>query len=386
MKKVYSLLIAVILVVVVAIGIDCYAKSIIDKNAQYVKYLNTDERNSCNYLMDKVFDENSIPVLGSSELSASDELAYPPYLFNNGNSDFNMVLVGRGYMQSLQHAINIGAYADGIENKKVILIISPQWFTEEGIQTEKFASRFLEENYIRFLKNKDISWDTKYKLANRVDSLLTSDSIELNRVKSFEGVYLYRSLNPLYYFKALLYEPFKYAKDRFEVARIIKGSSFDSNEKVLVKDVDFNELLFEGEIIGSDLCSGNEYGILNDYFDTYIFEQYDNYRESDSNESFCTSPEYDDLRLFLEVCKETNIEPMIVSMPVNGRWYDYTCFSNEDRMQYYQNVREICSEYGARIADFSDKEYELYFLKDIMHIGWKGWAYLDEAAYEFYKQ
>ena len=185
MKKVYSLLIAVVLVVAVAIGIDCYAKGIIDKNAKYVKYLNTDERNSCNYLMDKVLDENSILVLGSSELSAADELAYPPYLFNNGNSDFNMVLAGRGYMQSLQHAINIGAYADGIESKKAILIISPQWFTKDGINTEEFASRFLEENYISFLKNPNISRTTKDKVANRLNVLLEADASELNRIKAF---------------------------------------------------------------------------------------------------------------------------------------------------------------------------------------------------------
>ena len=386
MKKVYSLLIAVVLVVAVAIGIDCYAKGIIDKNAKYVKYLNTDERNSCNYLMDKVLDENSILVLGSSELSAADELAYPPYLFNNGNSDFNMVLAGRGYMQSLQHAINIGAYADGIESKKAILIISPQWFTKNGINTEEFASRFLEENYISFLKNPNISRTTKDKVANRLNVLLEADASELNRIKAFEGVYIYHSLNPIYYIKAFTYEPFKYAKDRFSVARAINGGKEFSGASVKVDDIDFNMLLSDAESIGLESCTNNEYGVYDDYFSTYISEQYEAYKNSDANNSYCESPEYDDLRLFLDVCKETNLEPMIVSMPVNGRWYDYTGFPVEDREQYYQNIRDICNEYNVWMVDFSDKEDELYFLKDIMHIGWKGWVYLDEEAYNFYKQ
>lgn len=40
--------------------------------------------------------------------------------------------------------------------------------------------------------------------------------------------------------------------------------------------------------------------------------------------------------------------------------------------------------YNVKLADFSQKEYEIYFLRDIMHLGWKGWVYLDRAVYEFY--
>lgn len=46
----------------------------------------------------------------------------------------------------------------------------------------------------------------------------------------------------------------------------------------------------------------------------------------------------------------------------------------------------IINVYEVELADFSDKEYEEYFLRDIMHLGWKGWVYLDEAVYQFYKQ
>ena len=83
---------------------------------------------------------------------------------------------------------------------------------------------------------------------------------------------------------------------------------------------------------------------------------------------------------------ETGIEPLIVSIPVNGRWYDWTGFSREDREIYYENIRSICSEYQVEMADFSNKEYEEYFLKDIMHLGWKGWVYLDDKVYQFYKK
>lgn len=117
---------------------------------------------------------------------------------------------------------------------------------------------------------------------------------------------------------------------------------------------------------------------------TYMADKIASLKGSYSGASYVESPEYDDFRLFLDVCKELNIEPLIISAPVNGRWYDYAEFSKADRNTYYQNIRDICREYNVKLADFSQKEYEIYFLRDIMHLGWKGWVYLDRAVYEFY--
>ncbi|MED0819055.1 D-alanyl-lipoteichoic acid biosynthesis protein DltD, partial [Bacillus paranthracis] len=30
-------------------------------------------------------------------------------------------------------------------------------------------------------------------------------------------------------------------------------------------------------------------------------------------------------------------------------------------------------------------EYDKYFLKDTIHIGWKGWVYFDEEIQKFYQ-
>ena len=107
---------------------------------------------------------------------------------------------------------------------------------------------------------------------------------------------------------------------------------------------------------------------------------------SASNGSFSESPEYGDLKLFLNVCDELELEVMLINVPVNGYWYDYTGFPKEEREKYYENIREIAKEYGVKLLDLSNHEYTPYFLKDIMHLGWKGWVYIDEGIYEFYKE
>lgn len=232
----------------------------------------------------------------------------------------------------------------------------------------------------------------KANIANRVKSLLEEDAEQLRRVEKYEEIYLKDSLNPISYIELKVYDIFMDYKQRFlcrkDLAGIAKNTTGDQNgsSKCIVGDVDFDKLLHKAEQAGEQACTNNGLYIYDEYFDTYIKDNLEAYKDSSVEANYSVSPEYDDLRLFLDVCRETGIEPLIVNIPVNGRWYDWTEFSKEDREVYYKNVCSICSEYQVEMADFSDKEYEEYFLKDIMRLGWKGWVYLDESVYQFYKK
>ena len=388
MKKLYLIVVALICSLACIIGIDCAVKHSLDKNIDKATYDNNIyTRNCSDYVMDKVITQNSMVVLGSSELSSADNIAYPESLFNEGYADYNMILMGAGHLQSIAQAVNVGALQNNIKNNKVVLIVSPQWFTPEGLTSEEYSSRFEEANYVEFLKNSNISKETKTAVANRMNELLTADPTTLQRVNKYEDIYLNHTLNPITYLEMSTYSTFRNAKTRFETANELKNRTIspDKSKYVKAEDIKFDELMDDAEKQGNIESTNNSYGIYDDYFNRYIKDSYEDLSGSYADSSFATSPEYDDLRLFLQVCKELGIDPLIVSVPVNGRWYDYAGFSKADRNTYYQNIRNICAEYGVALADFSDKEYELYFLKDIMHLGWKGWVYLDRAVYDFYK-
>ncbi len=49
-------------------------------------------------------------------------------------------------------------------------------------------------------------------------------------------------------------------------------------------------------------------------------------------------------------------------------------------------VREQVEKAGYPVVDFSGHEYDKYFLKDTIHLGWKGWIYFDEAVQKFYSE
>lgn len=388
MKTKFSFILAIILFFVSTTIIYIYCNNeIVEKKNEYI-YYNTDVRNSCKPALKELFKENSIAVFGSSELSAADDIAYPPSLFKNGNSNFNMILMGRGYMQSLHHAISLGGISDILPNKKVVLILSPQWFTNTHISSEAYASRFSERMYSECMRNDKISYETKQRITARVKELLISDLNQLNRVEKYQKIYVEHSLNLISQTEMRVYDIFMNFREMYLLRKEIHTLENNKNieDRVSIEDINFDSLMNEAKRMGRQECTNNNFYIYDEYYDTYIRDVQESRKNSAVSDSYTTSPEYDDLRIFLDVCKETGIEPLIINVPVNGRWYDWIGFSKEDREKYYQNIRDICKEYEVQLADFSDKEYEKYFLKDIMHLGWKGWVYLDEAIYKFYQK
>lgn len=387
MKKLYLILLALGLTLVCVISLDLLVKLNLKKNVDKAIYdNNVRTRNDSDYVMDQIIDEDSIVVLGSSELSTYDDLAYPKALFNNGYSDFNMILMGAGYLRCAPQALNVGALQNNIKNGKIVLILSPQWFTLTGMTPGTYPSRFEESNFVEFLHNSDISKKTKTAVSDRINDFLTSDPPTLDRVKKHESIYLKHSLNPFTYIEMFTYNLFRNAKIRFKLVDEFEGlSTLNTSNYVCADEINFDLLLSQASDLGAESCTNNEFGIYDEYFNTYISNSLKGLKNSSVGESYTVSPEYEDFRLFLDVCKETGIAPLIISVPVNGRWYDYTGFSKADRNTYYQNIRDICAEYNVALADFSEKEYELYFLKDPSHLGWKGWVYVDNAVFSFYK-
>ena len=387
MKKLRIILIALIGAILCIVGFDGIVRLKLRANADKVIYYNDIfSKNALYCMMDEYIDENTMVVLGSSELYSDDGLAYPPVLFNNGYSDFNMIMMGQGYVQSLPQAVNIGAISEYIKNGKVVLVVSPQWFTKTGLISEAYSSRFVEDTFVKFLQNDALSTETKRKISDRINELLSSDPTTLERVLKYESVYLDNSWDLLKKIEMYTYSVFRSAKTRYTFASLIDDlPELDKSDYVRVEDIDFEQLLLEAEKRGKEACTNNEYAVEDGYYDRNIKDKYDELKDSNADSTFSVSPEYDDLRLFLDTCKELGLDTMIVSVPVNGKWYDYTGFSKEDRNKYYQNIRDICAEYNVKMADFSDHEYEEYFLLDIMHLGWKGWTYFDKAVYDFYR-
>ena len=62
--------------------------------------------------------------------------------------------------------------APKLENKKVVLILSPTWFSKTGAESSGFSARFSESMYEQMLANDELSQETRNAIADRVDQML----------------------------------------------------------------------------------------------------------------------------------------------------------------------------------------------------------------------
>jgi D-alanine transfer protein len=320
---------------------------------------------------------NTMLVLGSSEFSTKNINTHPQNLFLLQGYNFNTMLVGQGYYQSLWHAIALGALDDGVQNRKVAIIVSAQWFAKNGVTSAEFSGTYSKPMMYQFMKNPSISDALKEKVAARVKNLdSTTTSVE-NLLAMGVG-------------KSNLFSGIETTADVYlnniRTAKIIKSANqnyknYPQNKEI--NSIDWNQLSIKAEQDGAKACTNNEFGVNDTYYKTYMEKEMINRKGSQKDLSYTISPEYDDFQLFLDVCKETKIKPLIIIVPVNGFWSDYTEFSKIERQAYYQKIRNICKQNNVNYADFSGKEYEKYFLSDVMHLGWKGWVDIDEAIVKF---
>lgn len=93
------------------------------------------------------------------------------------------IYVGKAGYQSLTHAITLGAVGSQAANKKAVLIVSPQWFKENGVKSTAFEAAFSEEEYIALLENPDISQETKDYINGRLQNIMTDNENMSERVK-----------------------------------------------------------------------------------------------------------------------------------------------------------------------------------------------------------
>ncbi|HBX49138.1 MAG TPA: hypothetical protein DEF85_09645, partial [Clostridiaceae bacterium] len=146
-------------------------------------------KNSGLELQKKSLDRSdNILIFGSSELSGTNFYTHPSNFLKNKVDGFQINIIGRGHYQDFVHAINFLALDDSIQNKKVVIILSPQWFDESGIKPEDFNMVFSPIQFYSVMFNKNIDKSSKLKITNRVKYLLSTTK-DYNQDRLFCNLY-----------------------------------------------------------------------------------------------------------------------------------------------------------------------------------------------------
>ncbi|MFF2450782.1 D-alanyl-lipoteichoic acid biosynthesis protein DltD [Neobacillus sp. NPDC058068] len=337
------------------------------------------------YVQQKMLeDKHFLPIYGSSELARLDRF-HPANYFKETGADFTPFLVGRGGTESLIHFLNFSEHTDQLKGKKIVFVLSPQWFQPNGTDESHFAPNYSSLQGYDLAFNNKINPTVK-KMA--IKRLLTFSPIKSDPMLSI--IYKAEITNdPWTKREAAIVRPFASAYRDLMVKKdlyytLAGGTSRNREINPKVNNMSWEQLAVQAEQVGKRKSTNNPF-YVSDYQYNKIKKMVPSLKDKKGKASYGKSPEYDDFQLVLDLLKESGAHPLFISVPVNGKWYDYTGFPKEGRTSYYKRIKKQIESEGFQIADFSDHEYDPYFMKDTIHIGWKGWVYTDKAIKEFYE-
>lgn len=351
---------------------------------------NFDEKLKGTYLLDNS-PNNNVIYIGSSELNTKTIQSHPSNFFSDQN-DFQVNIAGRGSCQAIVFS-SVLASIDNLEDKKVVITLAPQSFVEGGIAPDMYFANFSPLQYLKIQSDDTLSDDIKKKFLNRFTQLdkqyLDSGNDRTLFYKQRLITKAYLAKTPIDKAKLVFLKPFIAIEENFLTLSDKSHSYVKINDLELYgqdrpKDIDFEQEKVNMLEFAKEDTTNNDFGIMNDYYNVNIGRKYEMLENKDENLSYTSSVEYEDVQLMLDICKEKNIEPLILMHPLHGQWSDYTGFTEDKRLEYYDKLENLLIKNDANYVNLKDHEYEKYYLCDVLHYGWLGWLDVDQRIYNLY--
>lgn len=372
MKRIKALLAAAVLSCLILVGYFTIYQQRMERKYDRFHVRNNSIRYNIDYSKYKShdalsmnIDDNTILLMGSSELTSGISFE-ENFRYLLDYEDKHIMQIGGGYFQSLNHAITLASLGhDRDDIKRVNLILSMQWFTQEGIRPEAFMQRLSIDHLNHLYQNTNISPETKTKLYQRVLELAEGNDVVKNHVTRLKNDFLWdRWINHWYCYKYRHLQNNEFWDD-YSAA----GIDESVNTKKFTGIFNWTEMEKKAIEAAKNESSNNDFYINQEYFDTYIREELPGYKAYAAATTFANSPEYDDLQLFLDVAKEQGIQVNLILVPLQGYWADYTGVPHSEIEGFYQRIRTLAADRGVNLIDHSRYSYEKYYFQDIMHLG-----------------
>jgi D-alanine transfer protein len=371
------------------IGYNKYLDDHIDSeyNSALGRACDVSEKNKGIKLLQHSAARNDLILMGSSELSNGNYIdENPSHMFPNTELNSDVCLVGFAGIQDLINAIKTGSLSKEFKGKKIVMLVSLQWFLGYYIDDSAYRAHFSELQFYKFMNNKDISDDVKKHVCERTFELTKGDTtFDTPRLYS----YLYSKndfistltldlLKPYY----LVHEKFLELKDKHEAYKAVR--KFKDCPAQETKKIDWDAEELKAHQTGEKECTNNNLYINNYHYTAYVKPCLDSLKDMYANADLCSSEEMGDYKAALEVFKQNDIKPYIVFVSTNGYYYDYTGLTQEKRANFYDKLEDMAKEYGIDYLDLREHEYEPYFFSDVMHLGWKGWLYVNREIIKYF--
>ena len=342
-----------------------------------------------------------LPIYGSSELNLRDPfraskifLLYP--------TGFNVFTVGGnsdGPILQLQMMAGMGA---ALRGKRVAISLSPQFYIEPGLDEVAYRA-----NYSRLhayaLALSGLPASLKQRAAERMlqypdtvqnDALLwmvltqvaDERSTSAGQAQAWSRL-MYVLLYPLAKLQELTLE----LQDHWEVVNWIweHPEIQPAVQRRAQASINWEKLQARATVYAQSLATNNRFGIPNRDWLKRWREWFRQDRHSLKDVDFLKgldgSRNWSDLELLLEIMKAEGAQPLVISMPLHGLYWDMRGVSASARQAYYEKLRALGEREQVPVVTFDQFENDKYFLIDPgSHLSARGWVYYSQALNAFY--
>jgi D-alanine transfer protein len=319
-----------------------------------------------------------LPIYGSSELvRPSDNKAAD--LFRSYPTGFSVFAVGKAGAASLITLQKLAAVGSDLHGKKLAISLSPSWFFRENVPIPYYNGNFSLLQAGELIYSGQLSFNLKSEVARRMlqypdalkKSVLLAFALRQIAANSPISRTLYYLTVPL----GIMENGILRVQDYFETLFFVvkEWRALQVGARRSSSAVDWDNLIARAssptrghhdtdpEPIGAEMGSTAFVAGVG------------------------SAHEWTDLELLLRELNELGARPLLLSMPINGRYFDRFGVGRETRDLYYTRIRALAQEYHMPLIDFEEHDEDEDFLAGHHdHLSDKGWLYFDKALDEFF--
>ncbi|GAK31113.1 D-alanine transfer protein [Weissella oryzae SG25] len=337
-------------------------------------------------------DKQFLPIIGSSELEKISP--YHPSAFSmkyksamKGQTPY---LIGAPGTQSLPQYLYISSVAEQMKNRKVIFIISPQWFGSQGLQLGQLQSFTSNGTLYRWIGQADPKTKLTQSVAKRLQGLnIAGDnstirtalaSLAQGKPVSDWNLAKIKVLSALWVREDYLFSWVAQMKS----AQTGMYDKIDNYSKKLPGQLDYQALDKSAYKYSAQRSNNNRFHIVNDVWNMSFKHRWRNMHGYQKHHRYDASPEFADFQYVLNQFAKNHDQVEFVIPSVNNRWYKYSGLPMSSMQGFSKKIKYQLQSQGFNdIVDFTDKYNEPYFMQDTIHFGPRGWVAFDKQMVKF---
>lgn len=321
-----------------------------------------------------------LPLYGSSEL-VKDVPDKAGLFFRKYPTDFAVFPIGKAGTTPLIILQKLASIGPELRGKKVAISISPGWFFAEQINPRYYAGNFSATQAGEFVLGGEGDAALRREAAQRM--LAFPETLERRPLLGFALRHLAKdswtdraalaAMQPIGWLDRAIAR----AQDHFEVAVYILRNHFHANPHRRPYEVDWEHMLAKATALAQPFATddrpetewasmlvGGDEGFLR---------------------TLGRAQEWENLDLLLRGMRDLGAKPLLLSMPINGRYFDRMGVSAQSRAAYYERLRGLAAKYEMPLVDFREHEEDAKFLVDHHdHLSVEGWMYFDAVLDAFF--